>query len=264
MSSKKSSGTSRREFLRNTAVASSAFFIVPRHVLGRGFVAPSDKLQIASIGCGGKGAERYQGVLCTAATRTSPICATWTTGQAAPIVKQFDKAKYYKDFREMLDKEHKHIDAVSVSIPDNCHAVAAMAAIMLGKHVYVQKPMTHDIYEARMLTEAVKRYKVVAQMGNQGASNDGVRLMQEWYNAGLIGDATDIHVWTNRPVWPQGGPVPTSTDPVPAELNWDLWQGPAMATDLPQGISAVQLAWLVGLWHRRSWRHGLSPDRSGF
>ena len=130
--------------------------------------------------------------------------------QAAESVKEYPKAKYYKDFSEMLDKEHKHFDAVSVSTPDNCHAVAAMAAMQLNKHVYVQKPMTHDIYEARTLTEAAKRYKVVAQMGNQGSSDDGVRLMQEWYNAGLIGDATAIHVWTNRPVWPQGGLKPTA------------------------------------------------------
>jgi predicted dehydrogenase len=230
MSTKKSSNTSRREFLRNTAVASSAFFIVPRHVLGRGFVAPSDKLQIAAIGCGGKGTSDIKAFFASGKADIAYLCDV-DDRSSAPIVKQFNKAKYYKDFREMLDKEHKHIDAVSVSIPDNCHAVAAMAAIMLGKHVYVQKPMTHDIYEARMLTESVKRYKVVAQMGNQGASNDGVRLMQEWYNAGLIGDATDIHVWTNRPVWPQGGPTPTSTDPAPPELNWDLWQGPAMAAE---------------------------------
>jgi predicted dehydrogenase len=227
MSRKTSSNTSRREFLRNTAVASTAFFIVPRHVLGRGFVAPSDKLQIAAIGCGGKGTSDIRAFFASGNADIAYLCDV-DDRQSAPIVKQFDKAKYYKDFREMLDKEHKHIDAVSVSIPDNCHAVAAMAAITLGKHVYVQKPMTHDIYEARMLTETVKRYKVVAQMGNQGASNDGVRLMQEWYNGGLIGDATDIHVWTNRPVWPQGGPVPTSTDAPPPELNWDLWQGPAM------------------------------------
>jgi hypothetical protein len=118
-----------------------------------------------------------------------------------------------------------------VSTPDNIHAVAAMAAMQLGKHVYCQKPMTHDIYEARMLTEAAKRYKVVAQMGNQGSSGDGVRLMQEWYNAGLIGDATAIHVWTNRPVWPQGLAKPTGQEEVPKELNWDLWQGPAQADD---------------------------------
>ena len=109
----------------------------------------------------------------------------------------------------MLDKEKNNIDAVSVSTPDHMHAVAALAAMQLGKHVYVQKPLTHDIYEARMLTEAAKKYKVVTQMGNQGASGDGVRQMQEWYNAGIIGDAHTIYVWTNRPVWPQGFGKPT-------------------------------------------------------
>ena len=147
--------------------------------------------------------------------------------QIKKSVGRFPKAKRYYDWREMLEKENKSIDAVSVSIPDNGHAVAALAAMQLGKHVYVQKPLTHDIYEARMLTEAAKRYKVVTQMGNQGSSGDGVRTMQEWYRAGIIGDATEIQVWTNRPIWPQGLGTPKSTDPVPPELKWDLWLGPA-------------------------------------
>ena len=100
----------------------------------------------------------------------------------------------------MLDKENKNIDAVSVSIPDHAHAVPALMAMQMGKHVYVQKPMTHDIYEARILTEAARKYKVVTQMGNQGSSGDGVRQMQDWYNAGLIGDAHTVRCWTNRPV----------------------------------------------------------------
>ena len=229
-SKQKGSLSSRREFLRGTTMAATGFFIVPRHVLGRGFLAPSDRLTIAAIGAGGKGADDLRHFYGSGKVDVAYLCDV-DDRQAAKSIKTYDKAKYYKDFREMLDKEHKHFDAVSVSVPDNVHAIAAMAAIQLGKHVYVQKPMTHDIYEARMLTEAVKRYKVVAQMGNQGSSEDGVRLMQEWYNAGLIGDATAVHIWTNRPVWPQGGGTPTSTDPIPAELNWDLWQGPAVATD---------------------------------
>ena len=229
-SKQKGSLSSRREFLRGTTMAATGFFIVPRHVLGRGFLAPSDRLTIAAIGAGGKGGDDLRHFYGSGKVDVAYLCDV-DDRQAAASRQKYDKAKYYKDFREMLDKEHKHFDAVSVSVPDNVHAVAAMGAIQLGKHVYVQKPMTHDIYEARMLTEAVKRYKVVAQMGNQGSSEDGVRLMQEWYNAGLIGDATAVHIWTNRPVWPQGGGTPTSTDPVPAELNWDLWQGPAVATD---------------------------------
>ena len=109
----------------------------------------------------------------------------------------------------MLEKEKNNIDAVSVSTPDHTHAVATIAAMQLGKHVYTQKPLTHDIYEARMLTEAAKKYKVVTQMGNQGGSGDGVRQAKEIFNAGLIGDVHTAHAWTNRPVWPQGIPTPT-------------------------------------------------------
>lgn len=221
---------SRREFLRGATMAATGFFIVPRHVLGRGFLAPSDRLTVAAIGAGGKGHDDLKNFYGSGKVDVAYLCDV-DDRQAAASIKEYPKAKYYKDFREMLDKEHKHFDAVSVSTPDNIHAVAALAAMQLNKHVYVQKPLTHDIYEARMLTEAAKRYKVVAQMGNQGSSGDGVRLMQEWYNAGLIGDATAIHVWTNRPVWPQGGPKPATKDEIPRELNWDLWQGPAQADD---------------------------------
>ena len=221
---------SRREFLRGAAMAAAGFFIVPRHVLGRGFLAPSDRLTIAAIGAGGKGHDDLRNFYGSGKVDVAYLCDV-DDRQAANSIKEYPKAKYYKDFREMLDKEHKHFDAVSVSTPDNIHAVAAIAAMQLNKHVYVQKPMTHDIYEARMLTEAARRYKVVAQMGNQGSSGNGVRLMQEWYNAGLIGDATAIHVWTNRPVWPQGLAKPAGTETIPAELNWDLWQGPAQADD---------------------------------
>jgi predicted dehydrogenase len=227
---KKSPLSSRRDFLKGASLAATGFIIVPRHVLGRGFTAPSDKLQIAGIGAGGKGADDLRNFNGSGKVDIAYLCDV-DDRQAAGAFKAYPNAKHYKDFREMLDKEHKHIDAVSVSTPDNCHAVAAMAAMQLNKHVYVQKPLTHDIYEARMLTETAKRYKVVAQMGNQGSSGDGVRLMQEWYNAGLIGDATAIHVWTNRPVWPQGGLKPTTKDEIPTELNWDLWQGPAAADD---------------------------------
>ena len=217
---------SRRKFIRNTALAAGGFFIVPRHVLGRGFVAPSDKLNIAGIGAGGKGESDLFEFSKSPNANISFLCDV-DDRQIATSVKRFPNAKRYVDFREMLDKEHKNIDAVSVSTPDSFHAVAAIAAMQLGKHVYVQKPMTHDIYEARMLTEAAKKYKVVTQMGNQGASGDGVRQMREWYNAGIIGDATEIHVWTNRPVWPQGFGKPKSTDEIPKELNWDIWLGPA-------------------------------------
>ena len=184
--------SSRRTFLKNTAVAGAGFFIVPRHVLGRGYVAPSDKLNIAGIGAGGKGESDLTGFAKSPKANIVALCDV-DDRQAVNSRKNFPKAKYYKDFREMLDKEAKNIDACSISTPDHTHAIATIAAMQLGKHVYTQKPLTHDIYEARRLTEAAKQYKVVTQMGNQGASGDGVRQMMEWYKAGLIGDATEIH-----------------------------------------------------------------------
>jgi predicted dehydrogenase len=227
---KKEFDRSRRKFIRNSAIIGSSFFIVPRHVLGRGFVAPSDKLRIAGIGAGGKGGGDLIEFAKSPNVDIVALCDV-DDRQAVNSRKKFEKAGYYKDFREMLEKEKNNIDAVSIGTPDHTHAVATLAAMQLGKHVYTQKPLTHDIYEARMLTEAAKRYNVVTQMGNQGASGEGVRKMKEWYNAGLIGEATHIHCWTNRPVWPQGIAKPTTKDEVPAELNWDLWLGPAKWED---------------------------------
>ena len=146
--------------------------IVPRHVLGKGFVAPSDKLLIAGVGVGGKGesdiAKFYE------SGKSGPFLCDVDKRMIGASVESFPKAKFYTDWREMFEKESKNFDAVSVSTPDHNHAVIAMGAMRSGKHVYVQKPLTHDIYKARILTEAAKRYKVVTQMGNQGASGDGV------------------------------------------------------------------------------------------
>ena len=225
MENKKTMQPSRRNFIKSTSLVSAGFFIVPRHVLGRGFVAPSDKLNIAGIGVGGKGSSDLAEFSKSPNVNIVALCDV-DDRQAVKSRTAFTKAKYYKDFREMLEKEKKNIDAVSVSTPDHTHAVAALAAMQLGKHVYVQKPLTHDIYEARMLTKAAERYKVVTQMGNQGASGDGVRKMTEWYKAGLIGEAVDIYCWTNRPVWSQGFGKPTTKDEVPPELDWKLWLGP--------------------------------------
>ena len=224
-------GLSRRNFIKNAAIAGAAFSIVPRYVLGgNGFRAPSDMLYVAGIGAGGKGTSDIANFAKSGKAEIALLCDV-DDRRAATSRKNFPKAKYYKDYREMLDKEHQSIDAVSVSTPDHQHAVQAMAAMQLGKHVYVQKPLTHDIYEARMLTQAADKYKVVTQMGNQGASGDGVRQMREWYDAGLIGDVTEVFCWTNRPVWPQGIPWPTSSAPVPPELDWDLWLNTAPKKD---------------------------------
>lgn len=218
--------SSRRKFIRNASVLAGSFFIVPRHVLGRGFVAPSDKLNIAGIGAGGKGESDLSEMAKSLNVNIVAMCDV-DDRQAVNSRKRFPNAKYYKDYREMLKAEKNNIDACTVSTPDNTHAVAALAAMQLGKHVYVQKPLTHDIYEARILSQAAKKYRVVTQMGNQGASNEGVRKMKEMYDAGLIGDALTIRCWTNRPVWPQGIGKPKTKEDVPTELDWNLWLGPA-------------------------------------
>ncbi len=218
---------SRRSFIRNTAMAAAGFYIIPRHVLGgKGFTAPSDKLVIASIGVGGKGEDDITHFSASGKAEIAFLCDV-DDRQSVKARQTFPNAKYYKDFREMLDKQSKSIDAVSVSTPDHTHAVAAMAAMQLGKHVYVQKPLAHDIYEVRMLTKAAHRYKVVTQMGNQGASGDGVRQLIDWYSAGIIGDVDTVYCFTDRPVWPQGVPRPTDQSPIPKELDWDLWLGTA-------------------------------------
>ncbi|WP_033562902.1 Gfo/Idh/MocA family protein [Sphingobacterium sp. SYP-B4668] len=222
---------SRRDFIKSAATAAAAFMIVPRHVLGgTGFIAPSDKLQIAGIGVGGKGSSDIASFYASGKAEIAYLCDV-DDRRAAGSVKKFPKAKYYKDYREMLDKEHKHIDAVSISTPDHNHAIQSLAAMQLGKHVYVQKPLTHDVWEARALTDAAKKYKVVTQMGNQGASNDGPRQIREWYEAGIIGDVHTVYCWTDRPVWPSGIPWPTGKGEIPKELDWDLWLGTAPQKD---------------------------------
>lgn len=228
---KEKEANSRRNFLKTGAIATAAFMIVPRHVLGgKGFLAPSDRLIVAGVGAGGKGSSDIKAFFDSGKADIGFLCDV-DTRRAAGSVKAFPKAKFYKDWREMYEKEHKNFDAVSVSTPDHNHAVQAMGAMQLGKHVYVQKPLAHDIFEARTLTAAAKKYKVVTQMGNQGASNDGPRQMKEWYDAGLIGDVHTVYAWTDRPVWPQGIPWSANKAEIPAELDWDLWLGTAPFKD---------------------------------
>ncbi|WP_374165013.1 Gfo/Idh/MocA family protein [Arcticibacter sp. MXS-1] len=223
--------TSRRGFIKTAAIAAAGFMIVPRHVLGgKGFLAPSDRLIVAGVGAGGKGQSDIANFFASGKADIGFLCDV-DDRRAATSRQNFPRAKYYKDWRELFDKEAKNFDAVSVSTPDHNHAITTLAAMQLGKHVYVQKPLTHDIYEARVLTDAAKRYKVVTQMGNQGASGDGVRQLMEWYNAGVIGDVHTVYSWTNRPVWPQGIPWPTTRAAVPKELDWDLWLGTAPQKD---------------------------------
>ncbi|MFT4018887.1 MAG: Gfo/Idh/MocA family oxidoreductase [Agriterribacter sp.] len=238
---------SRRNFIKNTAMGAAGFMIVPRNVLGKGYIAPSDKLIIAGVGAGGKGRSDIANFYKSGKAEIGFLCDV-DDRMAEESRKNFPKAKYYKDWRELFDKEAKSFDAVSVSTPDHTHAVVAMAAMRRKKHVYVQKPLTHDIYEARVLTEAAEKYKVVTQMGNQGASGDGVRQLVEWYDAGIIGDVHSVYIFTNRPIWPQGIPWPTEKPAVPAGLDWDLWLGTAPQKDYVDGL-------IPGSW-RGWWDYG--------
>ena len=221
----------RRKFIKNAGAAAAAFTIVPRFVMGgNGFVAPSDTLYIAGIGVGGKGESDLTSIAKSKNAKISFLCDV-DDRMVDKSKKNFPKAAFYRDYREMLEKEAKNIDAVTVSTPDHSHAYATLRAMELGKHVYVQKPLTHSIKEARMLAEAAKKYKVVTQMGNQWASEEPVRRMKEIVDAGLIGDVTQVYAWTDRPVWPQGIPTPIGKHEIPKELDWDLWLGPATPID---------------------------------
>ncbi len=215
----------RRTFIKNAGLTAAAFTVVPRYVLGgNGYVPPSDTVYIAGIGVGGEGVPDLNELAKSPNAKIIFLCDV-DDRQAVESRKNFPDAKYYKDYRVMLDKENKSIDACTVTTPDHNHAVIAMKAMSMGKHVYVQKPLTHDIFEARMLAEAAEKYKVVTQMGNQYASEEPVRRMKEIVDAGLIGEVHRVWAWTNRPVWPQGVPQPTGTFPLPSELDWDLWLG---------------------------------------
>ena len=224
-------GLSRRAFVRNAAMTAAGLYIVPRHVLGRGHVAPSDKLYIAAVGCGGE-AENDIKTLARTPRKNSVIAYLCDVDErmAAPRRKEFPNAPFYHDWREMFEKESKHFDAVTAAIPDHNHAIVGLSAMQLNKHLYLQKPLTHDIYEARVLTQAASRYKVVTQMGDQGASCDGMRTLREWMEADILGDITKVYCWTNRPVWPQGISWPAKGATAPKELNWDLWLGTAKET----------------------------------
>jgi len=223
---------SRRDFIKQSSLAAASFFIVPRSVLGgKGYLAPSDTLNLAGIGVGGKGTSDIWNASVQGRENVVALCDVDSREISKKSRERFSKANFYEDFREMLDKE-KDIDAVTISTPDHTHAPIAMAAMGLGKHVYVQKPLTHNIREARMLTETAREQKVVSQMGNQGASNMEMVQIQEWFNSGLIGKVSQVYVWTNRPVWPQGIPVPKPDGgSAPEGLNWNLWLGPAPKID---------------------------------
>ncbi len=214
-------GWSRRAVAKGLAAATAAM-IVPRHVLGRGVKAPSDTLAIAAIGAGGRAADDLKGL---EHERIVALCdVDWKRAKASFL--RYSDAKPYKDFREMLDRE-KGIEAVLVATPDHTHAMIAMEAIRRGLPVYCEKPLTRTIHEARTLAKAARDAGVVTQMGNQGHASATTRQIREWLEAGVIGKVSEVHYWTNRPIWPQAIERPSESHHTPEWLDWDLFLGPA-------------------------------------
>jgi predicted dehydrogenase len=238
--------TTRRTFLGATVGLALNFAVLPRHVLGgAGYIPPSERLNVAGIGAGGMGG----GDIATVSRLGANIVALCDVDdeRAAGSFKAFPKARRYKDFRKMLDAERDRIDAVTVGTPDHIHAVASMAAIRAGKHVYCQKPLTHTLLECRTLTKAAREAGVATQMGNQGHATEGARLTNEWIQAGVIGEVREVHVWSDRAgrLWKQGIGRPKDTPPIPSSLDWDLWLGPVAAR--PYHPAYAPVSW-------RGWR----------
>jgi predicted dehydrogenase len=220
--------------MRNVATVSGAVLTGP-YLLSA--AEPNKKLGLAFIGTGGQGGAHI-------GLSSSEHCVAYTDvdrGRWDKISKLAPNAVGYTDYRKMYDKHEKEIDAVVIAIPDHSHAAASMMAIKRGKHCYTEKPLTWSIDEARALAEAAAKYKVATQMGNMGHANEGNRLVVEWVRGGVIGDVTEVHTWTNRPVWPQGIETRPATEPVPANLDWDCWIGPAPYRDYHKGLHSF--AW---------------------
>ncbi len=221
--------TRRRHFLRTILATGTAPLIVPRHLIARsGQTPPSEKLATAHIGVGGQGGGNLGEIGSFSETEVVALCDIDENNLKAAASK-FPKARQHRDWRRLLDS-HKDVDAVVVSTPDHHHAPIALAAMQLGKHAYVEKPLAHTIEEARKMQEMAARMKVVTQMGNNGHAGEGLRLWKEYIDAGAIGTAREVHVWSDRQGgwWDtQGTARPKETPPVPAHVDWDLWIGPA-------------------------------------
>jgi len=211
----------RRQFLCTTAVAGAAA-MTGWTTPGPRRVSPNEKLNIGCVGVGGKGGSDVDDC---ASENIVALCDV-DANTLAKKREQYPKAKVYRDWRVMLEKE-KTLDAITVSTPDHLHALVAATAIRSGKHVYCQKPLTQTVYEARLLRRLAKEHGVATQMGNQGSAEDGLRRAVEVIQAGVIGPVRQVHVWSDRPIWPPGMDRPAGEDPVPASLDWDLWLGPA-------------------------------------
>ena len=234
----------RRSFVKTASAASASavfgFQFVPSSVFGA-----NDRINLGGIGTGGKGATDIMGAskagfnviaLCDVNDITKTPEPSSREKNLLGTRKDFPNAKFYLDWREMLEKE-KDIDAVTVSTPDHVHAHASITAMQMGKHVYCQKPLTKAIWEAREMAKIAEANKVQTQMGNQAHAGEPIRRMVELVRAGLVGDVTDAYAWTNRPIWPQGMKNFPAKEPVPHNLDWDLWIGPAPFVDYNHEIA---------------------------
>jgi predicted dehydrogenase len=219
----RSPGPSRREFLLQSAAAGGVFALPGAAAVPvRRPPSPNDRLRIGIVGCGGKGLSDMQE--CAKAHDIVALCDV-DEGKAKQARTEQPRAAFYEDWRDLLDCER--LDALVVSTPDHLHAGPALAAIARGLHVFVQKPLCHTVHEARLLRDAARKAGVITSMGNQGTCLDGFRTAAECVRGGVIGAVHEVHVWTDRPIWPQGIDRPTHVDAIPATFRWDLWLGPA-------------------------------------
>ncbi|MEL7335176.1 MAG: Gfo/Idh/MocA family oxidoreductase, partial [Planctomycetota bacterium] len=237
--SKSSNNSSRRNFLTSSAAVAGGVWLGT--AARPTYASPLQQLTGACIGVGGKGSSDTSHIA-EMGVKLVGLCDV-DRGNLDKKGKEFPDAAKYQDFRKMLDALGDKVDCVGVSTPDHTHAVAAIKAMKMGKHVYCQKPLTWSIREARTMREVAAETGVVTQMGNQGTSEDGLRTAVEIIRSGAIGDVRQVHVWTNRPVWPQGVGRPKRSDAVPAELDWDSWIGPAQMRPFVGGKTYHDFNW---------------------
>lgn len=241
---------SRRQFIQTTTLASAAL-LTGCATSARRRILPTEKLNIGVVGVWGKGQSDTDHC---ASENIVALCDVDAT-RAASQLKKYSGAKFYQDWRVMLEKQ-KDLDAVIISTPDHTHAVIAAQAMRMGKHIYCQKPLVQTVYEARLLRKLAKENSIITQMGNQGSAEDGLRRAVEVVQAGLIGQVREVHVWSNRPVWPQGMDRPAGADPVPEGLDWDLWLGPAPYRPYKSSwsVQAAKPAARDGIYAPFNWR----------
>ncbi len=231
---------SRRSFIKSTAAIAGAAF-APNLLLGQ--EKALKQLNVAAVGCGGKGLSDISEI--SNGNRIAFLCDV-DKNMAKGAIERFPEAKFFSDYREMFAAVGDQIDVVTVSTPDHMHFPIALEAIKRGKPVMVQKPLCNNLWETRVLANLAKEKGVLTVMGNQGATMQGTRILREWIESGMIGDVTEVHYWTNRPIWPQGKGLQFPAKPVPADLNWDVWQG-TVATDRPYSPDIHPFKWR-GFW----------------